>query len=160
MALPTSALNPLVVAPRAERKRGTLLIAKKRSCPTPSWPQVKAGRSHRISSAEPKDPGTCFKSPCLRTSIKGKNLKKKALICYKETLRFREGKTLAPGHMASLDAFSEASDKSRGPGIVSHLLGPGRLCYRDEERRRNNPEFLSPPNYSLDKGPNGQHPRC
>lgn len=62
---------------------------------------------------EPEDPGTCFKSPHLRTSIKGKDLKnKEALIRYMEMLKLREGKTLAPGRIASLDAFSEESNKS------------------------------------------------
>lgn len=51
-------------------------------------------RSYRVSSAEPKE-ALAFAS--------------KALICYIETQRFREGKTLAPGHTASLGYLNEVS---------------------------------------------------
>lgn len=56
-------------------QRGTLLIAKKQSCPTPSWPQVKAVRSHRISLAEPEDPWHLLHLLCGNTgSEKGRHL--------------------------------------------------------------------------------------
>lgn len=51
----------LVVTLRQRRTKGNAANCKKQGFPTPSCSQVKAARSHSISSASPRTPGTCFK---------------------------------------------------------------------------------------------------
>lgn len=56
-ALPLSALEASADCSQSrEEQRGTARIAKKQCCPMPRQPHMKAGRSHRMSSTEPRGP--------------------------------------------------------------------------------------------------------
>lgn len=104
--------KPPVVAPRADKSKGEPPDCKDTKLPNPKLAPGEGSRESQNQLGRAQGP-LAFAS--------------KVLSCPEETVRFREGKTPAPDHTASLDALSEVS-KSCGLRVTFHLLGPGTLC--------------------------------